>query len=88
MQLGEKLPEIMSALVSATDIRTDVDSSEEGEVALEALKGLSSLLPTLLNRDTQGYTQPLLMRARFYTEKVDLSALCFFSLWMGLISKS
>lgn len=71
-QVSEKLTEIISALVGATDQRDGVSTegiSSETQVALEALRGLAALLPRLPKERVLQHTPTLLIRIRLFTEK-------------------
>lgn len=74
-QVSEKLTEIITALVGATDQRegggTD-NSNVETQVALEALRGLAALLPRLPQETVLQHTPTLLIRIRLFSEKVML----------------
>ncbi|XP_042865363.1 maestro heat-like repeat-containing protein family member 1 isoform X1 [Penaeus japonicus] len=70
--VSEKLTEIITALVGATDQRegggTD-NSNVETQVALEALRGLAALLPRLPQETVLQHTPTLLIRIRLFSEK-------------------
>ncbi|KAK7071772.1 hypothetical protein SK128_017248 [Halocaridina rubra] len=68
----DKLTEIISALVGATDQRDggSVDGlSNETQVALEALRGLAALLPRLPKDTVVQHTPTLLIRIRLFSER-------------------
>lgn len=71
-QVSEKLTEIITALVGATDQRDSCNSdgiSIETQVALEALRGLAALLPRLPQEIVLQHTPTLLIRIRLFSEK-------------------
>lgn len=73
LQVSEKLTEIITALVGATDQRDSSNSdgvSIETQVALEALRGLAALLPRLPQETVLQHTPTLLIRIRLFSEKV------------------
>ncbi|XP_042231664.1 maestro heat-like repeat-containing protein family member 1 isoform X2 [Homarus americanus] len=71
-QVSEKLAEIITALVEATDQRDSSNCdgvSIETQVALEALRGLAALLPRLPQETVLQHTPTLLIRIRLFSEK-------------------
>ncbi|KAK8730652.1 hypothetical protein OTU49_007859 [Cherax quadricarinatus] len=71
-QVSEKLTEIITALVEATDQRDSSGSDGTGietQVALEALRGLAALLPRLPQETVLQHTPTLLIRIRLFSEK-------------------
>nr|XP_045621254.1 maestro heat-like repeat-containing protein family member 1 isoform X2 [Procambarus clarkii] len=70
--VSEKLTEIITALVEATDQRDSCGSDGTGletQVALEALRGLAALLPRLPQETVLQHTPTLLIRIRLFSEK-------------------
>lgn len=72
--MSEKLTEIITALVAATDqheSRNTDGVDVEAQVALEALRGLAALLPRLPQETVLQHTPTLLIRIRLFSEKVS-----------------
>lgn len=72
--MSDKMNEVLSALVTSTDLREGNEADTECQVALEALRGLASLLPHLPATFIIPHTPTLLIRIRLFVEKVFLSS--------------
>ncbi|KAB7493662.1 Maestro heat-like repeat-containing protein family member 1 [Armadillidium nasatum] len=68
-QMSDKMSEVVSALVSSTDLREGSEAHMECQVALEALRGLASLLPNLPPSLIVQHAPTLLIRIRLFVEK-------------------
>ncbi|XP_076028308.1 maestro heat-like repeat-containing protein family member 1 isoform X3 [Oratosquilla oratoria] len=66
--VGDKINEVISALVGATDQR-EVGATVEDQVLLEAMKGIAILLPHLEREIVLEHTPTLLLRIRLFSEK-------------------
>ncbi|XP_076028483.1 maestro heat-like repeat-containing protein family member 1 [Oratosquilla oratoria] len=67
-KVGDKINEVISALVGATDQR-EVGATVEDQVLLEAMKGIAILLPHLERDIVLEHTPTLLFRIRLFSEK-------------------
>ena len=68
--MTEKMNEVINALVSATDLREGTEVLAENKIALEAFKGLSTIIPNMNNLVVKSHTFTLLLRVRYYLENV------------------
>ncbi|RXG61956.1 Maestro heat-like repeat-containing protein family member 1 [Armadillidium vulgare] len=69
LKMSDKMSEVVSALVSSTDLREGSEAHMECQVALEALRGLASLLPNLPPSLIVQHAPTLLIRIRLFVEK-------------------